>query len=479
MMSILRKGFLLCVFLLFLFLVLTLVFGGDRLFSHALKTYGPVAFQQPVRFESAELSVLGGSAGVQQFHVGTEDRPMLDIGTAAIDIGTMALLDGRVFIENAQLDGARLHLIVEKDGTLSFDGGPPPPEVVAADPMPTDEGPQTPAEKRDIVQIATEYWERYQQYKGYYDQVGVFGSDGEEDPEEEANDRVKLPGMPDYVRTALDSAEDASDGVFWLENAQVTDFRWETRDLRHDRPVLPPIKDFSFSLQNVGTPPAGLKPLAVYAGKGELEAGGLLDFRLGLARDGSASTLNFTAEDLPVASIASMINKSFPFVIKGGKLDVGTTDLQFRPQDLSGGVRIVMKGTQLTPKRASPKVLGVAPNEFCTLLNAALQDQPIAFVIRLGGSPSDPTFTIENETDLGDLLGGAVKAEVERRAQELIDEQTGKLQEKASELLEEKLGDKLPDGLGDQLKGGLDGALKEGLDVGGLFGGKKKDKKKD
>ncbi|MHC4822737.1 MAG: hypothetical protein ACYTEP_01825 [Planctomycetota bacterium] len=475
MMSILRKGFLLCLFLLFLFLVLTLVFGGDRLFSHALKTYGPVAFQQPVRFESAELSVLGGSAGVEQFHVGSEGRPMLDIGTAAIDIGTMALLDGRVFIENAQLDGARLHLIIEEDGSLSFDKGPPPKDVVNADPMPEKTGPQTPPEKRDIVQIATEYWERYQQYKGYYDTVGIFGGDGEEDPGEEANERVKLPGMPDYVRTALDSAEDASDGVFWLENAQVTDFRWETRDLRHDRPVLPPIKDFSFSLQNVGTPPTGLQPEAIYAGKGELEAGGLLDFRLGLARDGSSSSLDFTAEGLPVSSIGTMINRSFPFVIKGGKLDIGTTDLRFQPESLSGGVRIVMNGTQLSPKRISPDVLGVAPQEFCTLLNSALQDQPIAFVIRLGGTPSEPSFAIENETDLGDLLGGAVKAEVERRAQALIDEQTGKLQEKASELLDDKLGEKLPGGLGDQLKGGLDGALKDGLDVGGLFGGKKKD----
>ena len=66
-------------------------------------------------------------------------------------------------------------------------------------------------------------------------------------------------------------------------------------------------------------------------------------------------------------------------------------------------------------------------------------------------SVADPRFAIENETDLGELLGGAVKAEVERRAQKLINKHAGELQEKAGELLNDKLGGK--------------------IDLGGLFGG--------
>jgi len=472
MISILRKGFILMVLVLFLALLATLIFGSDTLFGHALKKYGPVAFKQPVSFESAELSVLGGSAGVEQFQVGTEQNPLLDIGKAEINLSTMAILDGRVVIENAQLNGTRLHLIIREDGTLSFDSGPPPQDVADADPMPAEDADLPPEEERDFVQIATDYWERYKHYKDYYDKYGgSFGSDGDDVTDEEALERIKFPGVPGYVQAAQQLASGASEGVFWLKHAEVTDFQWVTMDERTKRPVLPILDDFQFALDNVGTPPSGVTPEAVYAGKGSLAEGGDLDFRLSLTRDGTPSSLDFTAQALPVASIVDMIGQSFPFEIKGGNLDIGTTALQFQPDSLSGGVRIVLNGTKLKPIPGSPDILGVGPGRFCSLLNAALKEQPVAFVMRLGGTPTDPSFTIENETDLGDLLGGAVKAEVTRRAQELVDEQAGKLQEKASELIKDKLGDKLPDGVGDQ----LDEALKGDIDVGNLFGGKKKD----
>jgi len=447
MISILRKGFLLLVLVLFLALALTLTWGGDRLFSHALKKYGPVAFKQPVRFESAELSVLGGSAGVGQFHVGTEENPMLDIGKAEINLSAMALLDGRIYIESAQLDDAVLHLVIHEDGTLSFDSGPPPNDVAEASPMPTDDASLPPQGERDFIQIANEYWERYTHYKEYYDSMGR----DQDSTDEAALERIKFPGVPGYVQTAQQLDRGAASGVFWLEHAAITDFQWETLDERTKRPVLPVLKDFDFSLDNVGTPPSGLAPHAVYAGKGSLADGGDLDFRLGLSRDGTPSRLDFTANALPVASIVGLMSESFPFTIEGGHLDIGTTDFQFQPNRLSGGVRVVLNGTALSAKPESPDVLGVAPREFCTLLNSALQNQTIAFVIRLSGTPADPRFAIENETDLGELLGGAVKAEVERRAQKLINKHAGELQEKAGELLNDKLGGK--------------------IDLGGLFGG--------
>ncbi|MFK5956679.1 MAG: DUF748 domain-containing protein [Planctomycetota bacterium] len=470
MISILRKGFLLFVLILFLALITTLIFGGDSLFGHALKKYGPVAFKRPVGFTSAELSVLGGSAGVEQFKVGTDDNPVLEIGKAEINLSTTALIDGRVLIENAQLNNARLFLIIRKDGTLSIDSGPPPEDVTSSNPQPKEDASLPPAKDRDFVQIATEYWDRYKHYKEYYDEYG--GSLGGDDDasEDDALQRIKFPGMPDFVQAAQQLAAESSDGVFWLQHAELTDFQWETLDERTERPVLPALQDFSFSLDNVGTPPSDASPQAIYAGKGGLVEGGALDFRLGLSRDGTPSSLDFTADALPVASIVDMIGKSFPFKIEGGNLDIGTMDLLFQPDSLSGGVRVVMNGTTLSAIAGSPDVLGVAAKEFCSLLNSAMQDQPIAFVIRLGGTPTSPSFAIENETDLGDLLGGAVKAEVTRRAQKLIDEQAGKLQNKAGDLIKDKLGDKLPGGVGDQ----LDEALKGKIDVGSLFGGKKK-----
>ncbi len=465
MMSILRKGFLLLLLLLFLLLAGTLVFGGDQIFSHALKKYGPVAFRQPVRFQQAELSVLGGSAGVEDFHVGSKDNPLMDVKAASLDIGTLALLDGRVHIENARLDGVRLHLAVQKDGTLSFDSGPPPPEVVKEGDASKSKAAKTPAQKRDLVQIFTEYWDRYQQYKEYYDKVGLGGGADESEEDDAIAERVKYPGIPDYVRAAQAVAANAGAGVFWLEHAQIQNFSWETMDLRNGKPILPALKEFSLQLDAVGIPPSGINPPAVYAGKGVLEAGGALEFQLQISRDENPSTLSLSAEELPVSSIAAIARRSFPFVIQGGTLDLLTDGLQFQATQLSGSVRIVLRKTKLKSKASSPTVLGVEPQEFCSLLNAALQKQPIAFVIQLGGTPTSPSFSIKNETDLGNLLGGAIQAEVERRAQELVDEQLGELEEKASELLEDKVGSQLQDKLGGRLRDKIPS---------GLLGGKKK-----
>jgi hypothetical protein len=454
MISILRKGFLLLIAVLVLALLGALIFGGDALFGHALRKYGPVAFHQPVAFESAELSVLGGSAGVTNFKVGTVEYPMLDIGKAAIDVSTTAIMDGRVVIENAELTGAMLHLIVRPDGTLAFDQGPPPQDVVDAEGPVEQAEDLPPAEDRDFVQIAVEYWERYQKYKEYYDMLPVGGEDGEETPAEEEMRRAKYPGMPDYVKAAQTEANANAEGVFWLQNASIQDFNWSTIDKRNGKAILPEIDSFTFALANVGTPPDGSLPAASYSGSGGLKAGGKIDFALSLARDASLSSLDFTANALPVASIVDLISQSLPFGISGGTLDISTQSVQFRSTELGGGIRIVLNGTTLKALPNSPDVLGVSAREFCSLLNSALQNQPVAFMINLGGTPSSPTFDIENETDLGDILGGAIKAEVERRANEFIDEKTEELQDKASDLIKDKLGDQIGDKLPKGLFGG-------------------------
>jgi hypothetical protein len=134
-----------------------------------------------------------------------------------------------------------------------------------------------------------------------------------------------------------------------------------------------------------------------------------------------------------------------------------------------------LRGVNVQPRRISPQVLGVDAAVFCQLLNDAMARAPVAFSIVLGGTPTRPTFDVENETDLGELLGGAVKAEVRRRAEALIDEQAGRLQEKAGEVLNEKLGGKLDGVLGDDAAAGLGGALgdKAKESLGGLLGGEK------
>ncbi len=441
MFKILRKGFLILFGLVLLGLVVGIALGADRLFSHALRVWGPYAFGgQPVEFSEAELAIFSGRAGVSDFQVGTAANPFLGLERGGLEVSVGAALAGRVHVRNAELVGARLHLIVRKDGTLAFDAGPPPSEVQAQTPVPPRERPLPKAENRDVVQIFTEYWERYSTYKDYYDEYGgIFGGGEDGGPKVEP---TRFPGKPDFVAAAQAKrqAEAASRGVFWLEHAAIEDFRWETLDRRSGKPILPELKSFTFALENVGTPPDGELMPASIRGEGELSEGGAIGFTLALARDGGDSTLDFRALAVPTDALVALAKNALPFQVSGGSLDLACEGLRFRDDALGGRVRISLAGAKVMARKLSPQVLGVEPEVFCQLLNDALASAPVAFSIVLGGTPTRPTFDVENETDLGDLLGGAVKAEVKRRTDALIDEQKGKLQEKAGDLLQNNLG---------------------------------------
>jgi len=479
-----RKGFLVLVTVTLLVIVIGVAFGADALFSRALRTWGPSAFGgQPIEFSDAELAIFGGRAGVSDFRAGTTENPLLELTHGGLEVSVAAALSGRIHVQNAELVGTRLHLIVLEDGTLAVDPGPPPPEVQAGKPVPPRERPLPKAENRDLVQIVTEYWERYQTYQEYYDDYGGIFSGGSGGSEPAAAP-ARFPGKPSFVTEAQERRriENATQGVFWLERAAIDDFRWETVDRRTGKPVLPELKGFTFALENLGTPPSGETMPATVRGDGELAEGGKIGFRLDLARDGADSALEFSALGVPTDTLVALAKNALPFQVSGGALDLVADGLRFRDDALVGRVRVELRGANVQARRISPKVMGVDAEVFCQLLNDAMASSPVAFSIVLGGTPTRPTFDVENETDLGDLLGGAVKAEVMRRAEALIDEQAGKLQEKAGELLNEKLGGKLDGVLGGDAAAGLGGALgdKAKESLGGLLGGggKKEEKPK-
>lgn len=478
MFKVLRKGFLILFLVALLGLVIGVAVGADRIFSYSLRTYGPVAFGgQPVEFSEAELAIFSGRAGVADFRAGTAENPMIGLERGGLSVSVGAALGGRVHIRNAELVGARLHLIVREDGTLAFDPGPPPPEVRSAKPVPPRERPLPKAENRDLIQIVTEYWERYQTYREYYDEYGGIFSGGSGEREEAPAPAI-FPGKPEFVAAAQARrrAEQETRGAFWMERAAIEDFRWETLDRRTGKPLLPALKGFTFALEHLGTPPSGETMPATVRGEGELADGGKIGFRLDLARDGGLSALDFSAVSIPTDALIALAKNAVPFQVSGGALDLVADGLRFRDDALSGRVRVELRGAKVLPRAISPQVLGVDPKVFCQLLNDALASAPVAFSIVLGGTPTRPTFDVENETDLGDLLGGAVKAEVMRRADALIDEQAGKLQEKAGELLGEKLGGVLGEDAAAGLGGELGDKAKETL--GGLLGGKQEEKPK-
>jgi hypothetical protein len=478
MFTVLRKGFLILFAIVLLGLTVGVALGADALFERALRAWGPHAFGgQPIAFSDAELAIFGGRANVSDFRAGTDEYPLLELERGGLEVGVGAALAGRVHVRNAELVGTRLHLIVREDGTLAFDPGPPPPEVEPGKPPPPRERPLPKAENRDLVQIVAEYWERYQAYKEYYDKYGGIFSGGADEDAEPPPPPTRFPGKPDFVAAAQERrrVERAARGAFWLERAAIEDFRWETLDQRNGQPLLPELKGFTFALEHLGTPPGGETMPATVRGEGELADGGAIGFRLDLARDGGDSALEFRAVGVPTEALVALAKNALPFQVSGGALDVVADGLRFRDEALAGRVRVELRGVNVQPRRISPQVLGVDAAVFCQLLNDAMARAPVAFSIVLGGTPTRPTFDVENETDLGELLGGAVKAEVRRRAEALIDEQAGRLQEKAGEVLNEKLGGKLDGVLGDDAAAGLGGALgdKAKESLGGLLGGEK------
>jgi len=447
MFKVLRKGFLILFAIVLIGLFAGIVLGADALFAKALRAWGPYAFGgQPVDFADSELSILGGRANVTGFHAGTEASPLLDLQRGALEVSIGAALAGRVHVREATLSGARLHFIVNEDGTLAVDPGPPPAEEREKNPQPKRETPLPKAENRDVIQIVAEYWDRYQHYKDYYDEYGgIFGGGG---AKEEKPPPARFPGKPDFVAQAQARAraEREARGMFYLEKAAIEDFQWETIDRRTGAAILPELKSFTFALERLGSAPEGVVEPATIRGEGGFASGGSLNFRLDLSRTAEPSALDLSALGLPVDEIAELSKMSLPFKIAGGLLDLKTAGLRFSDDALAGKISLELRGAKVTAKKGSPPVLGVEPQEFCKLLNQALAAGPVAFSIVLGGTPTRPSFDVENEMDLGELLGGAVKAEVKRRAGELIDEQKDelkkKLEKEAGGLLEGVLGEK-------------------------------------
>lgn len=473
-MKIFRKGFVILLMTLTVLLVVTAAFAGDPLFAGALRAYGPPAVGQPLDFDDAGLSILGGSAHIDGLEVGAPAEPLAEIATFRFDADALALLGGRMAIEQATLGKTHLRLIIDENGKLGFDPGPPPPDAKpepGAKP-PVKEEERTPPEDRDLVEIVEELWERYETYKEYYDEYGgVFGG-GEEQAEEVAKSRAKWPGKPGYLSAGEgQTAEEA--GFFWLQQAEISDFSWETLDKRTGKEVLPAIASGTIRLLNLGAPPLGedgkvttptsvIDVAAVFA-----DQGGNMLMTLNLPRDGSFNGLSLQLTELPIDSLRNAVNGSLPYELAGGVFDL-VGNAEFLDQRLRGKIRLQLRGAELKPKAGSPEVLGVKPAEFCSVLNRALGGQPVEFIFALGGSPTDPSFELKDATDLDDLILDAVVDEAEARLRAEAEEKKQELENKAKEEIGEKanelLGDKANELLGDKAKKG----------IGGLLGGNKK-----
>ena len=163
-------------------------------------------------------------------------------------------------------------------------------------------------------------------------------------------------------------------------------------------------------------------------------------------------------------------------------------DLNLTDGKLAGTV--ALQATKLLLRPGQAKTLaGIPTDQLCRGLNSLTQTQPLGLTLQLGGTPENPTVTLDDK-GLGELLeqvkAGLVAAgqqaltgEIDRRLNEL----TGKLGGK----LGDKLGGKLGQDLGKEIgkKVGIDPkdvqkavGDKVGKEVGGLLegllGGKKK-----
>lgn len=436
----LRKGFLVLVAVLVPLLVAGVLLAGDGLFESGLRTYAPAALGQPVAFEDADLSALAGSATIEGLVIGPAAEPLIQAGHIGLAASPLNFIRSRFRIDEAALDDTTVHLVVDENGRFSFDPGPPPPETPPDPHEKPRQKPLPPAQERDIVQVIAEYWERLQQYKEYYERVRGAGDAGDEAERE----RGRHPGRASYLR----SRRPPGSG-FWIGEAGVENLRLETRDERTGQPIIPAVQSLTFKIESLGDAPAGFTDPALIRGAGEFAGGGALEFHLQLSRSEEANHLRFAARGLPVADWIHLVSNSLPWDLSRGRLDLSTDNLRFRPDALAGSVRVTLHGARLRAKAGAPDVLGVNAAEFTRILNQGLEQGPIELVLRLGGTPTEPSFSIQNATSPAELVANALKSEVQER-----------LQQEGQKRLNELLGDDAPD-------------------LGGLFGGGDQEKPKE
>lgn len=453
-----RKGFIFLLLALIGLLVITLVFAGDPIFRSALRKYGPKATGQRVDFEDATLSILSSEAQVSGLQLGRPRKPLIKTSSILFDAAATDLLAGRLFIENAEMLDVHLRLVIDKNGRFEFDPGPPPDGTEQSEEAPPVNEERPPAEERDVVQIVSELWERYQTYKEYYDKYGgVFGGGDEEEAEaEEDAQRQRLAGRPAYLDSALSADDGSSEPRFFqMKKAEIRNLSWESMDKRTGMPFLPELKKGTLTLHEIGTPDGN----STIHANAEVEDGGSLAFSMEVPKDeGGLTEVSAEILSLPIDSFRASINRSLPYKLKGGTVDLLAKGLRFNDDSLQGRVRVKLLGATFKASKRSKPVLGIKPAEFCEVINKALKDNAIAFDFVLGGTPTRPTFQIENATDLDDLIVEALKEEAKERLNEEVD--------KAKDKLEDKVQDKAADLLGDK------------ADLGNLFGGKEKDNKK-
>ena len=463
-----RKGFFFLLLALIAVLLVVAVFAGDPLFSAALRKYGPVATGQPMEFESASLSILKGQAQVSELQIGPAKKPLIQTKSVLLDAAATDLMAGRLFIEEASLLDMHLRLVIDKNGHFEFDPGPPPAGTNPDDDAPSTEGGagETPAEDRDVVQVVSELWERYQTYKDYYDEYGgIFGGGADEEDVQESEERLALAGRPAYLDDVKnDASAEEEESFFQMKKAEIQNLSWETLDKRTGKPFLPELKQGTLSLLEIGTPDG---KSTVHATADVAEGGHFL-FSLQVPKnEGELTEVSAEVKSVPVDAVRAAINKSLPYRLKGGLLNMKADGLSFNDTSLNGVIHVELSGATFKPGPRSKKVLGVKPSEFCEIMNKALEKNTIAFDFTLGGTPTRPTFDIDNATDLNDLILGTLKDEAKERLNEEAD--------KAKDKLQNKVNDKASDLLGDKAKGLL-GDKKP--DIGNLLGGKKDKKKK-
>lgn len=462
---IIRKGFFFLLLAVIGSLVILLVVAGDPLFSSALRKYGPKATGQPVEFESASLSILSSKAQVGGLQLGHPSTPLIKTKSLLFDAAASDLLAGRLFIENAELLDVHLRLVIDENGRFEFDPGPPPDGTQTDDGAPPPKDDEVPAEERDVVQIASELWERYQTYKDYYDKYGgVFSGGGDEEDVEAAAERRRLAGRPAYLDDIEASQEAAGDSRFFqMKKAELRNLSWETLDKRTGKPFLPELENGTLTLLEVGTPEGDT---TMHANADVTDGGSLAFSMMSPKAENGLTELSATVTALPVDAFRDAINRSLPYQLQGGLVDLTAKGLRFNDSTLQGKVRIELNGATFQPGPRSKPVLGVKPDEFCKVVNKALEKNSIAFDFVLGGTPTRPTFAIENATDLDDLILETLKDEAKERIDEEVDKAKQELEDKVGEKANELLGDKANELLGDKKP-----------DLGGLFGGKKKKKK--
>ncbi|MFO0983684.1 MAG: DUF748 domain-containing protein [Planctomycetota bacterium] len=477
-------------------------FSGDFV-RWALTSQAVASTGARIDLASASASLIGGSVKLHDLAVApyaNTGESVLTAKSAVAKLDLLAALGGVVHVPEMSLADGTINLVRDRNGRLNIDPGPPPD---GAEP-----GPEEQARDRDLVQEVGSIIERYRKYHEYYQKVHKQKAKEQADKKEKLAAR-SFPGKASYLPEVAEL-----NPRFWVKKLGAENLSLRTLDERTQKPFLPELESLSLVIENLSSNAALVEaPFALKVNARPKRAG---TWQIDFASPSSAGLpdeIRFALEDVAVADVAPLVARSLPFDFEGGTFSLrsikppteselgaaGTSagSLQLGASEVLGALALDVSKLKLKAAPGRDSILGIPTPTFLRAFNYAADQVPLTLLFGVSGSTSLPKLELLNGgqllSALRDQVAHSASAELKGLQDALAAGLQGELEHQKAALLEQGKallrGKSDPKDLKQQLEQSLkDQKLGDSLDstksqledqLGGLFGKKAKDKKKD